>query len=119
MRVAIVDDDPQVRQALARLVEREGHQAEVYSDGEAALAAILRVPPEAIVLDLSMPRLNGWNALQVLQQHGLAGRTVVCSGQPDPTGFTARYGARRYLYKPVRWADLWPELQALAAEARP
>ena len=61
LRVLVVDDDPDVRELMSQLLELEGHQVQGAADGEEALACLRRGPrPDAILLDLRMPGMNGW-----------------------------------------------------------
>ncbi len=62
MDVLIVDDDPFIRSMLAELLEDEGFSVASAGDGEEALAYLQQQPlqPCLIVLDLMMPRMNGW-----------------------------------------------------------
>lgn len=57
--ILIVDDDPHIRQLLAFALEKAGMETCEAADGEAALARIEASPPDLVVLDINMPRLNG------------------------------------------------------------
>ncbi|WP_256326329.1 response regulator transcription factor [Sphingomonas sp. NFR15] len=57
--ILVVDDDPHIRDLLSFALGKAGMTAEEAPDGEAALAAIARRPPDLIVLDINMPRLDG------------------------------------------------------------
>ena len=67
-RVLVVDDDPQMRDLLARLLEREGYRPVVAADGPSALAHIEEGVPDAILLDLMMPRMDGFELLATLRR---------------------------------------------------
>jgi CheY-like chemotaxis protein len=57
----VVDDDPDVRELMSQLLELEGHRAQGAADGREALALLRLGPrPDAILLDLRMPGMNGW-----------------------------------------------------------
>jgi PleD family two-component response regulator len=58
--VLIVDDDPQARRLLCRLLEATGHRVTEAGDGKTALDAVRREPPDVILLDVVMPALNGF-----------------------------------------------------------
>ncbi len=70
-RVVIADDDPDFRNVLAFLVEREGYTAVMANDGEAALEKIEEIQPDLLILDLVMPRLDGISVLEKLAEKGL------------------------------------------------
>ena len=59
-RILVVEDDPSLRETLAEVLEDDGHEVRVAEDGEAALEAIHEWTPELIVLDLMMPRMDGY-----------------------------------------------------------
>lgn len=59
-RILVVDDDPQSRQLLRGILKENGHHVTEAVDGEDALAAIRREPPDVILLDVMMPRLDGF-----------------------------------------------------------
>jgi CheY-like chemotaxis protein len=58
--VLVVDDHDETRNALVRLLHLQGHAVVTARDGEAALEFLRRVPVALIVMDLEMPRVNGW-----------------------------------------------------------
>ena len=59
MRLLVVDDEPAVRDALARALRLEGYEVELAADGREALAALAERPADAVVLDVLMPGLDG------------------------------------------------------------
>ncbi len=60
-RVLIVDDEPQVRATIREALAYEGYDVTEASDGAAALAAMRDTPPDAVLLDLWMPVMDGWH----------------------------------------------------------
>ncbi|HEX5619993.1 MAG TPA: response regulator, partial [Solirubrobacteraceae bacterium] len=58
-RVLVVDDEPAVRTALERALRLEAYDVELASDGREALARLADAPPDAVVLDVAMPELDG------------------------------------------------------------
>ncbi|MHB0968266.1 MAG: response regulator [Thermoanaerobaculia bacterium] len=67
--VLIVDDDEQVREYLTRTLEREGCTVVAARDGMEALEMIRETPFQAIVLDLVMPRVDGFGVIHYLREH--------------------------------------------------
>jgi signal transduction histidine kinase/DNA-binding response OmpR family regulator len=65
--VLVVDDDPALRDVLSSLLAEDGWHVTTAADGEAALAAVEQAPPTAMVLDLMMPRCDGFEVLRVLR----------------------------------------------------
>jgi len=65
--ILIVDDDPALREVLSSLLAEDGWRVATAADGEAALAAVASERPTAMVLDLMMPRIDGFEVLQTLR----------------------------------------------------
>jgi DNA-binding response OmpR family regulator len=65
--VLIADDDPNILRALSFLMQREGHQVRTAADGQQALAAIAETPPDLVLLDLMMPKGNGYDVCRTLR----------------------------------------------------
>ena len=59
-RILIVDDEPNIVLSLEFLVKREGYEAAIAPDGEEALAALAELTPDLVVLDLMLPKMNGF-----------------------------------------------------------
>lgn len=66
-RVLVVDDEPMVRETLGQLLAEEGYVVDLAVDGESALQCIHAARPDAILLDLMMPGMNGRQFLQALR----------------------------------------------------
>jgi CheY-like chemotaxis protein len=82
LRLLVADDEDAVRLTWNRYFTKLGAQVTVASDGQQALDLIRRQDWDAIVLDLKMPVVNGWEVVQATRQErpDLAGRIVVVSG---------------------------------------
>jgi len=66
-RILIVDDEPNIVISLEFLMMREGHEVRVARDGEAGLAAVRRHRPDLVVLDVMMPKLDGFAVLEAVR----------------------------------------------------
>lgn len=115
MRILVVDDEPQLRRALERALKLEGYEVELAADGDQALAAIGGRAPDAIVLDVLMPKRDGLSVCRELRERGdltpvlmLTARDAV-SDRVD--GLDA--GADDYVVKPFALAELLARLRAL------
>jgi two-component system response regulator MprA len=115
MRILVVDDEPQLRRALERALKLEGYGVDVAEDGEQALAAAAASPPDAIVLDVLMPRRDGLDVCRELRARGdrtpvlmLTARDAV---QDRVDGLDA--GADDYVVKPFALEELLARLRAL------
>src|SRR5215212_4748951 len=67
--VLLVDDDPDGREALSRLLEHAGYDVAYAKDGRAAVQSILSRAPDVILLDLFMPSMDGVRVLEVLRSY--------------------------------------------------
>lgn len=100
--VLVIDDDPVVRDLLARYLAREGYRVELASGGEEGLAMARRLNPIAITLDVMMPRMDGWSVLNSLKQDAaLAHIPVIMLTIVDQKNMGFALGAADYLSKPI------------------
>jgi two-component system response regulator MprA len=121
MRILVVDDDRAVRESLRRSLEFNGYKVELASDGAQALEAIIASRPDAMVLDVMMPRLDGLEVARRLRSTGddlpilvLTARDTVSD---RVSGLDA--GADDYLPKPFALEELLARLRALLRRAIP
>ena len=63
-RILIVDDEPALREILAAVLADEGYAVQAAADGRSALDLIAAAPPDLVITDISMPRLDGWGLLR-------------------------------------------------------
>lgn len=84
-RIAVVDDEPQVRIFLRMLLEDAGHSVTCYRHGEEALAALLAAeqPPDVVLADLIMPGMSGVDLINALRQKYPDMPIVLCSGHVE------------------------------------
>jgi CheY-like chemotaxis protein len=76
-RILVVDDDKNVREVLSELLAREGYDVSSACDGQDALRKVLMEWPQLIILDLEMPRMSGWEFLEVQAEHRSLARIPV------------------------------------------
>jgi FixJ family two-component response regulator len=106
--IAVLDDEPQMRKALRRLLSTHGFQVDAYDQGEDFLAALPTHPSDCLILDLHMPGLNGFDVLTAFLDRKISLPAVVLTGHDEP-GAAERaesLGACAYLKKPVDEAAL-------------
>jgi DNA-binding response OmpR family regulator len=103
-RVLIVDDDPAIRRVVSALLDLDEYGLLEAADGQAALEMVRDERPDLVILDLTMPRLDGLGTCQALRSDPeLAGtRVLVLTGrdQPDDRAAAHDAGADAYLVKP-------------------
>jgi CheY-like chemotaxis protein len=103
-RVLIVDDDPAIRRVVSALLDLDEYGLLEAADGQAALEVVRDERPDLVILDLTMPRLDGLRACAALRSDPeLAGtRVLVLTGRDQPHDRAAARdaGADAYLVKP-------------------
>jgi CheY-like chemotaxis protein len=77
-RVLVVEDAPDTRELLRLLLEAEGYEVVTAGDGLAAVASALKELPDAIIMDMSLPGLDGYNAARLIRREpALAGVPLI------------------------------------------
>src|SRR5436305_583775 len=113
-RVLVVDDDPQERRDLAKIVAALGYTPNTAGDGEEALEKLGSVSIDAIVTDLMMPRMDGYTLLKTLLARGDLTPAVVLTGLGSIREALAIIHDLRafwFLVKPAQKAILAPLLE--------
>ena len=121
MRILVVDDDRAVRESLRRSLSFNGYTVDLAEDGVEALEAITNERPDALVLDVMMPRLDGLEVCRQLRSTGddlpILVLTARDSVSERVSGLDA--GADDYLPKPFALEELLARLRALLRRTGP
>jgi two-component system response regulator MprA len=119
-RVLVVDDDALVRRMLTRSLAAEGFEVEHVADGGAALAAAEASAPDLVVLDVTMPGLDGLAVCRRLRANGLRGSIIMLTARDAVADRVAglEAGADDYLVKPFAVEELVARLHALGRRGR-
>ena len=119
MRLLLVEDEPDLRRALARSLAERQFVVDTAADGEEGLFHALEGAYDAIVLDVMLPRRDGWDVLATLRQAGRHTPVLLLTAR-DEVGDRVRglnAGADDYLPKPFALEELEARLRALIRRA--
>src|SRR5947207_16011834 len=112
--ILLVDDDPGITAAVKQALGAHGYTMTTASDGEEALAAFDREPPELILLDLVMPRCGGQEVCQRIREYSSTPIIVLSiKGSESDIVSVLDLGADDYLVKPFRLAELLARVRAV------
>jgi two-component system response regulator MprA len=115
MRILVVDDEPAVRTSLERALSLEGYDVTLAADGAAALDTLAAAPPDAVILDVSMPGLDGLEVCRRMRQAGDRTPVLLLTARDavDDRVEGLDAGADDYLVKPFALRELRARLRAL------
>lgn len=116
--VLVVDDDPLQRAFLERTLAASGFRVLTAGDGQAAIDAAAALRPDVIVLDVMMPRMNGYQACRALRRAPATASVpiILLTSKSEPTDqlWAREVGADAFLNKPVELEELVVTLRRLA-----
>ncbi|WP_127782119.1 response regulator transcription factor [Rhodococcus sp. X156] len=121
MHILVVDDDRAVRESLRRSLTFNGYTVDLAGDGVAALEALEATKPDALVLDVMMPRMDGLEVCRRLRSSGVDLPILVLTARDTVSERVAGLdaGADDYLPKPFALEELLARLRALLRRATP
>ncbi len=123
--VLVVDDEPMVREVLARYLEKEGFVVRTAEDGEQALSCFEAAEPDVVLLDLMLPRIDGLEVFRRLRDKGApAVIMLTAKGEETDRVVGLELGADDYVVKPFSPREVVARVRAVlrrsaAATARP
>ncbi len=113
-RILVVDDDPKILKALDQALQQEGYEVYRAEDGLEALEMARKVKPDLMILDIMLPKMDGFEVLAQLQSTG-SPPTLILSARGEEmdkvVGFNV--GADDYLVKPFRLSELLLRVRAI------
>ncbi len=119
MRALIIEDDPTIAEFVERGLRESGFAVDRASDGEEGLAAALENTYDVAIVDLMLPRRDGWSVIDELRRRGLQTPVLILSARRsvDDRVRGLQTGGDDYLTKPFAFAELLARVQALVRRA--
>jgi len=116
-RILVVDDEPNILMSIQYILDMEGYEVHSARDGEEALDVADRVRPDLILLDVSMPRKDGYEVCRILREReDMTGTKVImltAKGQALEKKKGIEMGADEYVTKPFSADDLLEKIRTL------
>ena len=113
-RILVVDDEAQIRAALARALDARGYEVDTAADGEEALDRVATGSPDVVVLDLNMPVMGGLEVTRRIRAWSSVPILVLSVRDEEPDKISALdLGADDYLTKPFGVGELLARVRAL------
>lgn len=112
--ILLIEDDPMIAQPLLRALSQAGYQVEHATDGEEGLATALTGRAELVILDIMLPKMDGWALCQALRQQSTVPILMLTAlGEEIDRVLGLEMGADDYLTKPFSTRELLARIRAL------
>ncbi len=122
-RLLLIEDEPNIAEAISFLLSREGWQVTHVAEGLAALEAARTIGPDLVILDHMLPGASGIEVLAALRADertaGVPVLMLTARGGPRDRDAAERAGASRFMTKPFSNAEMLAEVRALAGTEGP
>jgi DNA-binding response OmpR family regulator len=117
-RVLIAEDDRNIVEALSFVLGRDGFDVSAVLDGEEALRSLRAEPPDVMILDLMLPRRNGFEVLKLVKSdpalRALPVIVLTAKGQPQDRRLAEQIGVEGFMTKPFSNTDVLEAVRRLA-----
>ena len=117
-KILLVDDDTALLEILENYLQRAGDEIQTAASGAAALEALAASQPHLVVLDVTMPGIDGWQVLRRIREHWTVPVIMLTARTDEPDvlrGFAS--GADDYVAKPFSFAQLEARIRAVIARS--
>jgi len=117
--VLVIDDDEKITSLVRRSLAFAGYQVRTAADGEAGLKLLTEDTPDLIILDVMMPKLDGWEVVRRIREAGLSVPVLMLTAKDDVSDRVRGLdlGADDYLVKPFALDELLARVRALLRRA--
>jgi DNA-binding response OmpR family regulator len=109
-KILVVDDNPQILVMVTTRLENRGYTVSSAEDGEQALLKVREDPPDLVILDVMMPKKNGWEVARAIRQTPITAQIKIVMltaiGESINEMTSSLYGADAHLDKPFDFGDL-------------
>lgn len=117
-RVLLIEDEPNIIEAIRFILSRDGWRVDTHADGETAMDAIQRRAPDLIILDVMLPNRSGYDILQELRRTAETSSVPVlmltARGQKKDRELAEKLGANRFMTKPFSNDEILSTVRELA-----
>ena len=117
LRVLIVEDEPHIVESLSFVLSREGFSVASVLDGEAAVESLRRDPPDLVILDVMIPRLNGFEVLKVAKSDpalkAIPVIVLTAKGQLQDRRLAEEIGSDGFMTKPFSNREIVEQVRRL------
>ncbi|MBO6854361.1 MAG: response regulator [Marivivens sp.] len=117
-RVLVIEDEPNIIEAISFILSRDGWTVHTHSDGETANMRIKATPPDVIILDVMLPGKSGYDILRDLRADqdvsGIPVLMLTARGQTRDRELAEELGATKFMSKPFSNAEVLENVRGLA-----
>ena len=117
-RVLLIEDEPNIIQAISFILSRDGWRVDTHADGATAIDEVARRGPDVVILDVMLPNRSGFDILQDLRANpetkDLPVLMLTARGQKRDRELAERYGASEFMTKPFSNSEVLDTVRALS-----
>ena len=113
-KIMVVDDDPNICELLRLYLEKEGYTVEIVNDGMAAVEAFQSAQPDLVLLDIMLPRLDGWQVCREIRR--FSDKPIImltAKGETFDKVLGLELGADDYVVKPFEAKEVIARVKAV------
>ncbi|HEU5097747.1 MAG TPA: response regulator [Roseiflexaceae bacterium] len=104
--ILVIDDDPAIRATVADILASEGYMVATAPNGAEGLDSLEQIGPALVLLDMRMPKLDGWGFARALHSRGIKVPILVMTAAQDARRWAQEIDAQGYVAKPFDLLDL-------------
>ncbi|MDA0721501.1 MAG: response regulator [Proteobacteria bacterium] len=116
-RVLLIEDEPNIIEAIGFILSRDGWTVHTHQDGQTAMTKVLALPPDMIILDVMLPGRSGFDILRELRSTDVTKNIPVmmltARGQDKDRDLALRLGANHFMTKPFSNSDVRDYVRAM------